>query len=395
LGLSRRSFIKWGALAGAGLTTGWYWTRRFLGGATGPDALSRASPTDLNSPRGKSAFKLSELVEAMHYEKLPNQAVRCNLCFRQCVIGHEKRGFCENRENREGTFYSLVFNRPCSLEIDPVEKEPLYHFFPGTTIFCLSTASCNYRCRFCHNWTISYRAPEEVFYEELSASDIVRQAKERGCPTISHTYAEPTVHYEYLLAVGKEARKQKLNFIYHTNLGIMPEPLKEILPTVSALSIDLKGFTQDYYQRMCNADLNWVLENLKIVREAGVYFELINLVLPTQNDDPKDIEKMCLWIKDNLGPDTPLHFSRFVPTQRFRELPYTPIETLDRCHSIARKAGLSFVYVGNVPGHAANSTYCPDCGKPLIRRYHFEVLENLVKDGQCPHCKRKLPGVWA
>ena len=223
----------------------------------------------------------------------------------------------------------------------------------------------------------------------------MRLAKKNGCPTISHTYAEPTVHYEYLLAVARKARKEKLRFIYHTNLGIKPEPLKEILPLVSALCVDLKGFHQDYYERMCYAKLDRVLENLKIVRGSGTYFELVNLVLPTQNDDPDQIKKMCLWIKDTLGADTPLHFSRFSPTHRFRELPPTPIKTLERCYDIARRAGLSFVSIGNVPGHESNSTYCPACGKRLIHRYHFAVRKNLVKQGSCPYCNRNLPGVWA
>jgi len=220
-------------------------------------------------------------------------------------------------------------------------------------------------------------------------------ARKQGCPTISHTYGEPTVHYEYLLAVAREARQAGLRFIYHTNLGIMPEPLQAILPLVSALSVDLKGFDPAYYRRMCNAERDRVLENLKIVRAAGVHFELVNLVLPTQNDDPKWIEEMCIWIRDTLGKDTPLHFSRFFPTQRFRELPPTPMKTLERCHDIARKAGLSFVSIGNAPGHEANSTYCPDCGKRLIHRYHFTVRENLARDGRCPACQRQLPGVWS
>lgn len=331
----------------------------------------------------------------MYYERLSDGDVACNLCFRGCEIPDGGRGFCENRMNDEGKLYTLVFNRPCALQIDPIEKEPLHHFLPGTSIFCVSTASCNYRCRFCHNWHISYSAPEEVSARDLTASDIVRLAKKCRCPTISHTYGEPTVHYEYLLAVAREARREKLRFIFHTNLGMAPEALEEILPLVSALSIDLKGFSADYYERMCDSDLDWVLENLKIVRRSGTYFELVSLILPTQNDDPEEIGKMCLWIRENLGADTPLHFSRFSPTHRFRELPPTPIRTLERCGDIARKAGLSFVYIGNVPGHEANSTFCPDCGTRLIHRHHFGVLENRARRGTCPDCGRKLPGIWA
>lgn len=396
--LSRRGFLKFaGILAGAaGLW--WVFLRRLLGLGAAKEIPANRPRSPLKKGRAEAPEdtpKEQVLTEAMHYEKLSGGAVRCRLCFRECVVQQGRRGFCENRENRGGKLYTLVFNRPCALQFDPIEKEPLFHFLPGSRILCLSTASCNYRCRFCHNWHISYSAPENVTAYHLTASDIVRLARKNRCPTISHTYGEPTVHYEYLLAVARQARKEKLRFIYHTNLGIMPEPLKEILPLVSALSIDLKGFHPDYYRRMCHAKLDRVLENLKIVRRSGTHFELINLVLPTQNDDPGQIEKMCIWIKNALGADTPLHFSRFSPTHRFRELPPTPIETLERCHDIARKAGLSFVSIGNVPGHEANSTYCPDCGKRLIHRRHFAVLENLVKQGSCPYCNRKLPGVWS
>lgn len=397
MGLSRRKLLRFTcALAGAAAVA-WFILQGRLGRCPDTHIAADPAPSPLRSQGSevpKDTVAGQDPTEAMHYEKLSGQAVKCKLCFRQCIIQEGKRGFCENRENRGGKLYTLVFNRPCALQLDPIEKEPLYHFHPGTRIFCLSTASCNYRCRFCHNWHLSFSGPEEVTAQDLTASDIVRLAKKNRCPTISHTYAEPTVHYEYLLAVAQEARKEKVRFIYHTNLGISPEPLKEILPWVGALSIDLKGFDAGYYRRMCHADLETVLENLKIVRRSGTHLELINLVLPTQNDDPKQIKKMCVWIRDNLGADTPLHFSRFSPTHRFRELPPTPIKTLERCHDIARKAGLNFVYIGNVPGHKANSTYCPDCGKRLIYRQHFAVLENHVKRGRCPFCNRKLPGVW-
>jgi pyruvate formate lyase activating enzyme len=396
--LSRRRFLKLAAILAGVIAIGWTFMRWLFGLGRARETATSQTMSALKNRNGKASedsVRDQLLTEAMHYEKISNGNVQCKLCFRGCIIPEGKRGYCENRENQGGKLYTLVFNQPCALQIDPIEKEPLYHFLPGTTIFCLSTASCNYRCRFCHNWHISYSAPEEVTTHYLTASDIVQLAKKNGCPTISHTYGEPTVHYEYLLAVAREARKAELRFIYHTNLGIRPEPLKEILPLVSALSIDLKSFSADYYKRMCHASLERVLENLKIVRSSGTYFELTNLVLPTQNDDPKQIEEMCVWIRETLGADTPLHFSRFSPTHNFRELPPTPIKTLERCHDIARKAGLSFVSIGNVPGHEANSTFCPQCGKKLIYRRHFAVLTNHVRQGRCPYCSRELPGVWS
>ena len=219
-------------------------------------------------------------------------------------------------------------------------------------------------------------------------------AKRFDCPTISHTYAEPTVHYEYLIAVAREARKAGLRFIYHTNLGIRPKPLKGILPLVSALSIDLKSFSADYYKRMCHASLDRVLENLKIVRASGTYFELINLVLPTQNDDPKQIEEMCVWIRDTLGADTPLHFSRFYPTYLMKNLPPTPVSTLVKLHNIAHDQGLHYVYIGNVPGHRAESTYCPNCQNRLIHRRSYNISIDALQQGKCGHCGTRIHGIW-
>jgi pyruvate formate lyase activating enzyme len=332
--------------------------------------------------------------EAMYYEKLPGNQVACVLCFRDCVIRDGERGWCENRVNVEGKLFTLVFDRPCTIQIDPVEKEPLYHFLPGTTMLSISTASCNYRCRFCHNWHISFSAPEELPSYEVSAREIVRLAREKGCSMISHTYGEPTVHYEYVISIAEEVINSGLNHVCHTNLGIRPEPLQKLLEHVNALSIDLKGFCPDYYRRMCNADLEIVLENLLTVRKSGVHFELINLVLPTENDDPQDISGMCDWITQNLGEDTPLHFSRYYPTDRYRELLPTPVQTLERCRDIAEQSGLNFVSIGNVPGHEAGSTRCPDCGKILIGRVHFEVVENNLVEGSCPECGRLIPGLW-
>ena len=335
-----------------------------------------------------------QLVEALYYERAGDKTVVCRLCGLNCSIGEGRRGFCETRENREGTLYTLVFDRPCAVQVDPVEKEPLYHFLPGKLQLSLSTASCNYRCLFCHNWHISHHAPEELPSRPVTAGEIVKLARTHGCSIISHTYGEPTVHFEYLMEIGRKAKREGLRFILHTNLGMNPDPLREILSLADALSIDLKGFDEGFYRTMCNADLDRVLENLVAVRNSGVHFELINLVLPGRNDDPDQIGSMCLWIRDNLGEDTPLHFSRYYPTERFTELEPTPVKTLEQCLTTAREVGLNFVFVGNVPGHEANSTFCPGCGEPLIVRFQYSILINRIEDGQCPECGRGIPGVW-
>jgi len=348
------------------------------------DATTRASP------------KLGALhpKEAMWYKKLKGNRIQCELCFRRCVVEVGKKGFCRNRKNINGTYYTLVYGAPCALQIDPIEKEPVFHFLPAETIFCLSTASCNFRCKFCHNWHLSQRAPEETYNYHLSPEDIVNLAIKSRCRIISHTYAEPTVHYEYMLDIAREAKKKGIKFIFHSNGAMNPEPLKELLKYTDGVTIDLKGFTEEYYHRMSQASLQPVLKTLKILKEKGVWFEIVNLVVPTQNDRPAEIKKMCYWIKENLGCEVPLHFTRFFPAHRLKNLPPTPIETLQKAHEIAVRTGLKYVYIGNVPGHKYNSTFCPQCGRVLIKRVHFRVIENNIEKGRCKFCQAKIPGVW-
>ncbi|MCK4352124.1 AmmeMemoRadiSam system radical SAM enzyme [candidate division WOR-3 bacterium] len=334
--------------------------------------------------------------EAMWYEKLPNRWVQCKLCFRKCKIPSGGRGFCQARENRDGILYSLGYGRPCAVHIDPIEKEPVYHFYPGTNILCIATPGCSFRCKFCQNWHISQVRPEEVERYSLKPVQIVKQAKrEENCIGISYTYTEPTVFYEYMLAISRLAKKEGLKTIVHTCGAMNPEPLKELLPYLDAVTVDLKAFTQKFYDTVIpHASLSHVLNNLKIIKKSGVWLEIVNLIIPTYNDDSTDIRKMCEWIYKNLGPDVPLHFSRFFPHHKFKNLPPTPIETLELAKRIAKSAGLNYVTIGNVPGHSSNSTFCPKCGKVVIKRFHFKVLENNILNGKCKFCGTNIPGVW-
>jgi len=342
-----------------------------------------------------SASPKVELKEAMHYHKLGKKLVRCGLCFRRCTIKPNKRGFCGVRENKNGTLYSLVYNQPCSVNIDPIEKEPVYHFFPGTEILCVATAGCSMRCKFCQNWSISQAKPEEVSSIYLPPEDIVALAKKRNCVGVSFTYSEPTVFYEYMLEISKEAKRQGLKVIIHT-CGVMnPEPLKELLKYLDAVTIDLKGFTDEFYKTAIpDGSVEHVLNTIKIVKASGVWLELVNLVIPKMNDNPEDIKRMCRWIKETLGTDVPVHFSRFFPAYRMKDFPSTPIETLEQAYKIATDTGLNYVTIGNVPGHEKNSTFCPKCKKRLIHRIHFEVVKNDVVNGKCRFCSQKIPGIW-
>jgi pyruvate formate lyase activating enzyme len=342
----------------------------------------------MSSPRRKGK-------EAMFYEKLENNWIQCQLCFRKCKIAPGGRGFCQTRENRGGTLYSLGYGHPCAIHIDPIEKEPVLHFFPGKEILCVASPGCCFRCKFCQNWHISQVRPEDVSCYSLSPEEIVELAKKSDCIGVSHTYTEPTVFYEYTLDICKTAKKEGLRTIVHTCGAMNPEPLKGLLKYLDAITVDLKGFTEKFYRKAIpNASLEHILGTLKIIKEAGVWLEIVNLVIPTYNDNPEDIRRMCKWIRENLGPDVPLHFSRFFPQHKFRNVPPTPIETLEKARIIAKKEGLNYVTIGNVPGHKFNSTFCPKCGKILIKRFHFDVRENNIVDGKCKLCETKIPGVW-
>lgn len=333
--------------------------------------------------------------EALWYDKLQNKFVQCKLCFRECTIPPKGRGVCGARENSNGVLYSLGYARPCAIQVDPIEKEPVLHFYPGTEILCMATTGCPFRCKFCQNWHISQVQPEDVSYYLLRPAEIIKLAKHHKCIGISHTYTEPTVSYEYIYEISQLARKAGLKNIIHTCGAMNPEPLKTLLPLLDAVTVDLKGFTQEFYETAIpNASLEHVLNNLKIIKKSGVWLELVTLVIPTYNDDSTDIRNMCNWILENLGPDVPLHFSGFFPGHKFKNLPITPIETLELAKRIAKDVGLNYVTIGNLPGHRDNSTFCPKCGKVLVKRVHFEVLSNNIVNGKCKFCGTSIPGVW-
>ena len=336
------------------------------------------------------------LQEAMFYERLAEQQVRCRICFRNCLISTGGVGFCQNRENREGFLYNLVYGKPSAVQFDPVEKEPLHHYLPGTEILCIGTAGCNFRCKFCHNWFLSQQSLAEIgSYHELDPDAAVKRALDRWrVPSISFTYNEPTVFYEYVYHIAKIAAAEGVRIVIHTNGSMNPEPLQQILPHVSAFTVDLKAFHEEFYREVSQGELEHVLKNLMEIRAGGAWLELVNLVIPDLNDDMEDIKRMCHWIGEKLGPETPLHFSRFFPAYRLTGIVPTPVETLEAAHAIARAEGLQFVSIGNVPGHQYNSTFCPDCGAVLIKRVHFTVHEINLAGGRCPHCDTPIPGVW-
>ncbi len=350
---------------------------------------------DFLSPKKQQKAGVKSLREAMFYKKLDKSIVQCGVCFRGCVLKEGQRSFCRNKVNVDGSLYSLVHSRPSAVHIDPIEKEPAYHMYPGTEILCFGTAGCNFRCKFCHNWHLSQRSIEEMDYVyDLSPEDAVALAIEKKIPTLSFTYNEPTSFYEYMYDIAKLAQQKGLHILFHSNGSMNPEPLRELLKYTDAVTIDLKGFTKTFYENTSSAQLEPCLRTLKAIKEERKWLEIVNLLIPGLNDDADDMRRMCLWIKDELGDDVPVHFSRFFPNYRLTNISATPIKSLERAHKIAQEIGIKYVTIGNVPGHELNSTFCPSCKKRIIYRVHFQVLENNVENGKCKFCGNAISGIW-
>lgn len=299
------------------------------------------------------------------------------------------------RRNQGGKFYTLVYSQAAAIHVDPIEKKPLFHFLPGTTAFSIATVGCNLRCKFCQNWEISQALPEDFEPVTLRPPEIISQARGSGSKTIAYTYTEPTVFYEYMLDVTREAKAEGIKNIMHSAGFINEEPLRNLCKYIDAANIDLKGFTNDYYENVCSGKLDEVLRTLKIIKEEKVHLELTNLVVPGLNDDLGQISAMCVWIKDNLGADVPLHFSRFWPMYKLANLTPTPVATLEKAQKAALEAGLKYVYIGNIPGHKGETTFCPKCRQPLIVRIGYTITENNLAAGSCKFCEEKIEGVWS
>ncbi|MDD4497726.1 MAG: AmmeMemoRadiSam system radical SAM enzyme [Methanosarcinaceae archaeon] len=330
--------------------------------------------------------------KAMFYEKLEDNKVRCGLCSHRCRIAPGKRGICRVRENRDGELYSLIYGTVSSEAVDPIEKKPLYHFYPGSFAYSVGTVGCNFRCRHCQNWAISQTCVEDAYVRDIPPEKLVARALMSDSRSIAWTYNEPTIWHEYSYECAKLAKEAGLGTVYVTNGYMTPEALRHIAPYLDAANIDIKAFTEKFYREVASAKLAPVLESSILAKELGIHLEITNLVIPTHNDAPDELRELSRWVYKNLGPDTPLHFTRFHPQYRMQELPPTPIETLELAHKIATEEGLNYVYVGNVIGHEYDSTFCPNCGKRLIRRGLFEVEEyEITPDKTCPKCGEKIP----
>ncbi len=334
-------------------------------------------------------------VEARYYKKHPDSEIECTLCPRFCKLGDKERGYCGVRENIGGTYYTLVYGKACSIAVDPIEKKPLFHYLPKSSALSIATAGCNVNCKFCQNWEISQVRPEQVQNYDLPPLAVVETAQKYRCPVIAYTYTEPVIFYEYMYDTSLEARKKGVKSVVITGGHINPEPIEDLTKVVDAIKVDLKAFSQDFYTNYVRGKLQPVLEAIKIVHKSSVWLELVYLVIPTLNDSPDEIRKMCQWIMKEIGPDVPLHFSRFVPKYLIKNLPPTPVSTLEKVQKIALEEGIHYVYIGNVPGHPAESTYCPNCKKIVIKRIGYQINEIELKGGKCKYCNNPIPGIWS
>ena len=327
--------------------------------------------------------------EALYYKKLKNNNVQCTLCPHFCVIKERNRGECKVRENKSGKLYSLVYSKPCSVAIDPIEKKPLFHFLPDSKTFSIGTAGCNLKCLFCQNYKTSQVEPEKVKSINLEPEKVVEQAIKNDCKTIAYTYNEPTVFYEYVIDTAKIAKKKGLKNIIVSNGYINEEPLKRLAMFIDGANIDLKSFNEEFYKEV-GGELESVLKSLKILKKN--WLEITNLVIPSRNDDLKEIEEMCGWIKENLSKDVPLHFSRFFPNYLMENISITPLETLKKAKEVAEKY-LNYVYIGNISTLKDENTYCKKCKKIVIERIGFSIRKNELKKGVC-ECGNLVEGVW-
>ena len=335
-----------------------------------------------------------KLHPASFWQPLDDKLVGCQLCPNKCSIAIGKRGRCRARINREGKLYSIVYGNLSTIAIDPIEKKPVFHVLPGTFSLSISAAGCVLSCRYCQNWQISQSLPEKVCDLSVTPEDIVEKAIKMECKSISYTYNEPTVFYEFMYDTALLAQKKGLKNIMVSCGYINEEPLKKLLPVIDVIKVDLKGFSEEFYKTVTHGHLEPVKQTIVRLARAGKLLDIVCLIVPGINDDEEECRKMFSWLRETGGQDLSLFLSRFYPTYQLRNVSPTPVSKLETLRKIAIDEGLNYVYIGNVPGHDGENTFCPRCKKALIRRLGYQILENLLKDGCCFNCGEKIPGIW-
>lgn len=328
------------------------------------------------------------------YQEESAKGVMCRICPNECVLKEGELSDCRNRIVRDGKLYTMAYGNPCAVNLDPVEKKPLYHFIPSTLTFSIATAGCNLACLNCQNWTISQKSPDETRNTSLMPDEVIKSTVRYDCKSISYTYSEPITFYEYVFDTASLARQSGLRNILVSNGYINTEPLVQLTGVLDAANIDLKSFNDKTYLKLTGGKLMPVLDTLITMKEQKVWLEITNLIVPEYTDKPDEIREMCRWLFNNGFRDTPLHFSRFQPMYKLEQLPPTPVSTLDKAWEIAREEGIEYVYIGNVPGTHASDTRCAGCGKKVVERVGYRITVNNLEGGKCKFCGSAIPGVW-
>ena len=322
------------------------------------------------------------------------RGIMCRICPNECVLKEGELSKCNNRKVYKSKLYTLAFGNPCSVNADPVEKKPLYHFLPGSKAFSIATAGCNLVCLNCQNWTISQTSPDKTRNWDLMPARVVEECTDNSCRSIAYTYSEPITFYEYAFETATLARDAGIKNIFKSNGYINPEPLKKICSVLDAANIDLKAFSESTYLKLTGGKLQPVLDSLKVIKDMGVWLEITNLIVPDWTDNPDDIRSMCRWLSDNGFKNTPLHFSRFYPLHKLEQLPPTPVEILNDAYRIATEEGLKYVYTGNAPGNEISDTKCPSCNSTVVARKGYRITSNTLIAGKCGKCGYSIEGVW-
>jgi pyruvate formate lyase activating enzyme len=331
--------------------------------------------------------------EAQFYDRLA-EGIKCRKCPNECLLGEGESGICRNRVVWKGQLYSIAYGNPCAVHIDPVEKKPLFHFLPGTRAFSVAAAGCNFRCLNCQNWQISQFSPKETDNYDLMPKETVDECLGGKSESIAYTYSEPTTFYEYVYDTATIAKSRGIKNILKSNGYINEKPLRKLCQVLDAANIDLKIFDDGIYRKLSSGSLDPVLKTLKVLKEEGVWLEVANLVIPSWTDDIDTIKRMSGWLASNNLGSSPLHFSRFTPLYKLTQLPLTPVSKLEKAREVAMNEGMKYVYIGNVPAHDAESTFCPKCRRMIVQRRGFAILRLDISDGKCKHCNEPIAGVW-
>ena len=381
--ISRRDFIKYSLICAGGAAAGVYGYKYLFQGENQGKIFPGDAPDEL--------WKWSK--EAYHYTAF-GDGVKCRLCPNECFLENGDRGICRVRVNIDNKLYSLAYGNPSAVHVDPIEKKPLFHFLPQTLAFSVATAGCNLRCLNCQNWDLSQAKPEDLRNYDLMPEKTVAAALQGKCKSIAYTYSEPSIFYEYMHDCSKLANGQGMKNLWITNGYMNEKPLRELCKYLDAANVDLKCFKESIYNELNAGSLKPVLNTLKVLKDEKKWFEITNLIVPSWTDDLDMIKEMSEWLIRNGFEDYPLHFSRFTPMYKLQHLPSTPVSILKDAREIAMSAGIKYVYIGNVPGNNAESTYCPKCGKAVIGRKGYIITENNLNNGTCRFCGEKIAGVW-